>query len=44
MAGGTNRLVGDLDTNAFVEYLAAVSTPASPLAPPPLDRITFVPA
>jgi 5'-nucleotidase len=36
---GTDRLGGEVDTDAFEKYLAA----NSPYAPTPLDRITQVP-
>ena len=39
---GTNRLVGELDIDAFTQYLTANSTPATPIAPPAADRITFI--
>jgi 5'-nucleotidase len=38
---GTNPLVGELDIDAFTQYLTANSTAASPIAPPAADRITF---
>jgi 5'-nucleotidase len=42
LTSGTNPLVGELDIDAFTQYLTAHSTPASPIAPPAADRITFV--
>jgi 5'-nucleotidase len=36
---GTNRLGGEVDTDAFEKYFAA----NSPVAPGPRDRITMVP-
>lgn len=42
LANGTNLLVGDLDIDAFVAYLTANSSPSTPIAPPPLSRISFL--
>jgi 5'-nucleotidase len=42
LANGTNLLVGDLDIDAFADYLTANSSPSSPIAPPPLNRISFL--
>jgi 5'-nucleotidase len=39
LAQGTDRLGGDVDTDALEKYL----TKNAPVAPPPLDRITQVP-
>ena len=39
LLGGTNLLTGMIDLDAFVEYLTA----NSPVAPGPMDRITFLP-
>jgi len=39
---GTNPLVGELDIDAFTQYLTANSTPATPIAPPAANRITFI--
>jgi 5'-nucleotidase len=44
LASGTNRLIGDLDITVFTNYLTANSSSTTPLAPPALNRITFVPA
>ncbi len=38
----TNPLVGELDIDAFTQYLTANSTPATPIAPPAANRITFI--
>jgi 5'-nucleotidase len=39
---GTNRLVGQSDLDALTAYLTAHSSPASPLAPPPANRVTLL--
>ena len=39
---GTDPFVGAIDLDAFTAYLTANSTPASPLAVPPANRITIV--
>ncbi|MEV0280846.1 bifunctional metallophosphatase/5'-nucleotidase [Streptomyces sp. NPDC050610] len=39
---GRNKLVGASDLDLFVAYLKAHSTPSTPLAPPPADRITII--
>ncbi|GLF99777.1 bifunctional metallophosphatase/5'-nucleotidase [Streptomyces yaizuensis] len=38
----TNKLVGASDLDVFIGYLGKYSTPAAPLAPPALGRITVV--
>ncbi|MFG2872750.1 bifunctional metallophosphatase/5'-nucleotidase [Streptomyces sp. NPDC048338] len=42
LAAGTNKLVGASDLDLFNAYLAAHSSPTSPLAVPASDRITVV--
>ena len=39
---GTNPLIGAVDIDAFVAYLTAHSSAATPLAPPAANRITFI--
>ena len=39
---GTDPFVGAIDLDAFTAYLTANSTPASPLAVPPANRITVI--
>lgn len=39
---GVNKLVGASDLDVLTAYLAAHATAASPLAPPPANRITIV--
>jgi 5'-nucleotidase len=39
---GTDPVVTAVDIDAFVNYLTAHSTPATPLAPPAADRITVL--
>ncbi|MFF2526666.1 bifunctional metallophosphatase/5'-nucleotidase [Streptomyces liangshanensis] len=39
---GTNKLVGASDLELFNAYLAANSTPTTPLAPPAANRITII--
>jgi 5'-nucleotidase len=41
-AGGTNRLFGELDVDAFEDYLAEFGTQANPLEAPELGRINVV--
>jgi 5'-nucleotidase len=40
---GTDPVVTAIDLDAFVAYLTAHSSPTSPLAPPPANRITVLP-
>jgi 5'-nucleotidase len=40
--GGTNRLFGELDVDAFEDYLAEFGTQATPLQAPELGRVTVV--
>lgn len=40
LASGTDRVGGDVDLDALVAYFGKVSSPAAPLAPPALNRIT----
>lgn len=42
-AAGTDTLYGGIDIDAFAAYLTANSSASSPLAIPPLDRITALP-
>jgi 5'-nucleotidase len=39
---GTDPVVSAIDLDVFVDYLTAHSSAASPLAPPPADRITVL--
>jgi len=39
---GTDPFVGAIDLDAFTAYLTANSTPSTPLAPPPANRITVL--
>ena len=43
LAEGTNRLGGDLDSDAMEAYLKAHSSAASPLPAPALNRVTVLP-
>jgi 5'-nucleotidase len=40
---GTDPVVTAIDLDVFVDYLTAHSSPTTPLAPPPADRITVLP-
>jgi 5'-nucleotidase len=40
---GTDPVITAVDIDAFVDYLTAHSSPTTPLAPPPADRITVLP-
>jgi 5'-nucleotidase len=42
LTSGTDPLIGAVDIDAFVAYLTAHSAAASPLAPPPANRITVI--
>ncbi|QSI79167.1 bifunctional metallophosphatase/5'-nucleotidase [Niveibacterium microcysteis] len=40
LSSGTERVGGDVDLDALVNYFGKVSSPSTPLAPPALGRIT----
>jgi 5'-nucleotidase len=40
--GGTNRLFGELDVDAFEDYIAEFGTQATPLQAPELGRVTVI--